>query len=97
MRKSPEYEQEMALGRPTDKEPYLCIFNLRYQLMNAKRDCNKGANCTRDHYDRKLKGTAGYRWTLATLSKEVQGAPAKILKSADKIKLVEELTAEFSR
>lgn len=94
--KSEEYKREKALGQPTDKEPYLCIFNLRYQYLGAKQDCKKGSSCDRDHFDRALKKTQGYRWTLTTLSNQINGAAETILKIADKKKLMEALREEFS-
>jgi len=95
-RKLTDYEVEKSLGRTTKNEPFLCIFNLRYQLLNAKNDCKKGEECGRDHYQKGLKGTPGYRWTLQTLSKQVEGAPLKILNKIDKGNLLEELKTEFS-
>ena len=94
--KSEEYRREKALGQSTDKGPYLCIFNLRHQYLGAKSDSKKGESCDRDHFDRALKGTHGYRWTLATLSSQVDRASETILKTHDKKKLIEAMKVDFN-
>jgi hypothetical protein len=74
---------------------WLCLWNLKYQLLNTTDDCKKVGNCGREHYDRSKKGTPGYQWTLATVTRQVEKASALVVSAAEKKKLLEAVKKEF--
>jgi hypothetical protein len=74
---------------------WLCLWNLKYQLLNTTDDCKKVGNCGREHYDRSKKGTPGYQWTLATVTKQVEKASALVVSAAEKKKLLDAVKKEF--
>jgi hypothetical protein len=76
--------------------PWLCMFNLRHQLLGFKEDCLKIGDCNRDHYDATKRGTPGYAWTLQTMSEQVGKASESVLTKGNKKKLVEAIKQEFA-
>lgn len=90
-----EFIHESAGNTSTAKKQWLCLFNLQHQLM-GKKDCKKGVECDRDHYDMSQKGSAGYCWTKETMLEQVNKASSAVFKPDAKKKLITAVQEEWS-
>jgi hypothetical protein len=77
------------------KAPWLCIYNLKFQFIDAKDDCLKVGNCGRQHFDKAKKGKKDYYWTLQTLTEQVERSSEKVTSKEEKKKLITALKKEF--
>jgi len=77
------------------KAPWLCIYNLKFQFIDAKDDCLKVGNCGRQHFDKAKKGKKDYYWTLQTLTEQIERSSEVVTSKEEKKKLIAALKKEF--